>query len=133
MNADAAMHCLAYVVGLTEGWSDAMVATYQEEFELYSDPEALMEALRDVIRARHDRFVPPLGDINDAYRDILRRRALERGLPKAEEPTIGWREGLEIAKRAYRVERNRLGLEIHEGMVESYLARMWDRDSRSRG
>lgn len=122
MNTQEAMEAVSRLVVLTNGWDDAIVNEYCDGFMCYSDPAALNEAITAVLQSMQDTFRPAPGVIDDAYKAALRRRLNSTpALPRVREETIPWRDGIEIARRAYHAERHLMGLPIHDEFFDAVL------------
>ena len=104
---------LSELVGATTGWGDldeATLAVYLRELQSYDDMEAARQAIDNVIKSWTRPSRPPVGVLNQEYRQAMARLMMDRNvyeLPTGRIPTVA--EGRKIAARAYVQECKRLG------------------------
>ena len=108
MNREDATMAIGYLVGATTGWNDEAVLIYINEAETLNDVDALNSAIRNVVRTWSEARRPPMSVVLDAYRSELSRRVSERPALKSGVRKVTFEEGVEIARKAYEQECQRL-------------------------
>ena len=108
MNREDATMAIGYLVGATTGWNDEAVLIYINEAETLNDVDALNSAIRNVVRTWSEARRPPMSVVLDAYRSELSRRVSERPALKSGGRKVTFEEGVEIARKAYEQECQRL-------------------------
>lgn len=117
MGDEKAARIIGLLVGGTTGWTDDAVLAYVTEIRTHSDPDAMLAAVRQIMRTWTEARRPPLALILEGYRSELARRQ-----PPPERTISGRRvppsEGIEIARRAYEAECRREGREPNHRLFD---------------
>ena len=124
---------LSLIIGALGGnsWTNETVAIYRQQFSTVSDGDCFIRACQDVLGNWESPGKPPPRVIYDAYKSQIVRRELERPTREIEEggrDIPAWRDGVEIARRAYHAECAKLGKEPDDARFESMLAKALTRD-----
>lgn len=104
-------------------WTDDKVDYYIREFQGWNDYDCFIHACQEVAKTWNWNSPPPIRTVRDAYKSAVRRREMGRPALPSGEKYPHWREGVEIARRAYHAERDRLGLPADDKRFISILAR----------
>lgn len=111
MNTEDATKAVGYLVGGTTGWNDEAVVIYVAELKQLSDPQALNAAIMHLVQTWREARRPPVATVLDAYRAELSKRQPAPKQLNAGGQTVSVAEGIEIARKAYEQECQRLGRE----------------------
>lgn len=127
---DRIMFGLSLVVGGTGGkdsWTEESVRIYHQQFASINDPAAFVKACEAVVATWDQTAKPPAKFIHEAYKAEIARRHLDEVVPAQIEEggrdIPEWRDGVEIARRAYYAECLRRGKEPNDHRFESVLAK----------
>jgi hypothetical protein len=120
MDRERAITLVGYLVAGTTGWNDDTVMIYTAEIEKLSQPNVAMIAVREVVRTWSEARRPPIAVILDEYRRQLARAQPAPQLTAA--PPAPFRRGVEIAREAYKAERERLGKPVNLQRFDGWIA-----------
>jgi hypothetical protein len=130
---------LGLIIGSLGGnnWEPETVQIYRHQFSDIRDGDCFIKACEDVVGSWDSPGKPTPRFIRDAYKAQIIRRELEAP-PRAEIEEGGrgfpaWRDGVEIARRAYASECAKFGRAPREGQPESLLARCYDYEGTLKG
>lgn len=113
------LHALGRLVGLTTGWNDEAIEAYAAELGRLDDARALLSACDLIGRSWTEARRPPLAHVIATYRAQAQsapRQALSRG--RHIEPA----EGVEIARRHFALESERLGRTPNMARFDAIIA-----------
>jgi hypothetical protein len=119
---------LALIYGSLGGnsWTDETVLAYRQQFSTIGDGGCFIRACQAVVKSWTQIAKPPPAVIYEAYKAEIVRRELERPTRELEEGgrnEPSWRDGIEIAWRAYVGDCERRHAEPNRARFESILAR----------
>lgn len=109
MTSDQAAMLVGFLVAGTTGWNDDSVVVYIDEIQKHNDYEAMGAAVRNVVRTWTEARRPPISTVLDAYRSELSRRQVPRAAITGGGRLVPVADGIEIARKAYEQECQRLG------------------------